>query len=71
MTKKLLIEGMTCAHCVKHVEAALNELDGVVSAKASLEEKNAVVELNQDVTEDMLKEAIDEVGYELVGIQDV
>ncbi|TAH70884.1 MAG: heavy-metal-associated domain-containing protein [Anaerolineaceae bacterium] len=69
MNRKLLIEGMTCAHCVKHVEEALNELDGVVSAKANLEEKYALVEINQDITDNIFKEAIEEVGYELVGIQ--
>lgn len=71
MTKKLSIEGMTCAHCVGHVEEALNELDGVISAKADLEGKNAVVELNQDITDDILKEAIEEVGYEVIDVQSV
>lgn len=69
MTKKLLIEGMSCAHCVKHVEDALNEIKGVTSAKANLEEKNALVELNQDISYDTFREAIEEVGYELTGIQ--
>lgn len=74
MTKKLLIEGMTCANCVKHVEHvedALNELEGVISAKANLEEKNAIVSLGKDISDDIFKEAIDEVGYELMEIQSV
>lgn len=68
MKKKLQIEGMTCAHCVKHVEEALKELDGVISAKADLESKVAIVELNKDITDDTFIEAIDEVGYEVVGV---
>lgn len=71
MTKKLLIEGMTCEHCVRHVEEALKELEGVTSAKANLKEKNALVELNQDISEDTFKEAIEEVGYDLLGIEAV
>ncbi|MDD4112781.1 MAG: cation transporter [Herbinix sp.] len=71
MTKKLVIEGMTCAHCVKHVEDALHELAGVVSAKANLEEKNAVVELNQEIADNTFREAIEEVGYEVIDIQAV
>ncbi len=71
MTKKLLIEGMSCGHCVKHVEDALKELDGVVSAKADLDGKNAVVELNQDIADDVFREAIEEAGYEVTGIQAV
>lgn len=69
MTKKLLIEGMTCAHCVKHVEEALKDLEGVISAKANLEEKNATVELNQEISDSIFKEAIEDVGYEVVKIQ--
>lgn len=69
MKKKLQIEGMTCAHCVKHVEDALKELEGVTSAKADLEGKNALVEFNQEITDETFKEAIDEVGYEVVGVE--
>lgn len=69
MTKKLLIEGMSCGHCVKHVEEALKELTEVKSVKVDLEGKNAVVELNQDVSDDKFKETITEVGYELVGVE--
>lgn len=71
MTKKLMIEGMSCGHCVRHVEEALLELDGVISAKADLEGKSAIVELNKDITEDTFKEAIEEAGYELEGVQAV
>lgn len=71
MTKKLLIEGMTCEHCVRHVEEALKELEGLISAKANLKEKNAIVELTQDISDDTFKEAIEEVGYDLLGIEAV
>jgi copper ion binding protein len=71
MKKKLLINGMSCSHCVRHVEEALTELDGVISAKASLEGKNAVVELDKEISYDIFKEAIEEAGYELVGVQDM
>lgn len=70
MKKKLLIEGMSCAHCVKHVEDALLELDGVKSAKAELEGNFAVVELSEEVNDDAFKKAIDDAGYELVGVQE-
>lgn len=69
MTKKLLIEGMSCAHCVKHVEDALKELKGVVAAKANLDDKSALVELSQDIAEDVIREAIEDAGYDLVEVQ--
>ncbi len=69
MIKKILIEGMSCQHCVNHVKNALEELDGVKSAKVSLENKSAEIELNHDVDDEKIKAAIDEVGYEVTSIQ--
>lgn len=69
MTKTLSIEGMSCGHCVAHVEEALKELCGVKSVKVSLQDKTAVVELAHDVEDKKFKDAIDEAGYELVRVQ--
>lgn len=68
MKKTILISGMTCGHCVKRVENALLGVKGVVAAVVNLEEKNAVVESNADVNENLLKEAIDDAGYEVESI---
>ena len=59
---------MSCVHCVSHVEKALNAIDGV-HANVSLENKNAVVDLTKDVSDDTLKNAVKEAGYEVTGIQ--
>ncbi|MEA5009917.1 cation transporter [Clostridium tyrobutyricum] len=69
MTKKILIEGMSCEHCVNHVTEALNEICGVKSVNVDLAGKNAVVELAHEVDDEKFKSAIDEAGYEVVGIQ--
>ena len=69
MTKKLKIEGMMCAHCVAHVEKALSALGGVTSAKADLEGRKAVVTLSGEVSDQALKDAVTEAGYEVVSIQ--
>jgi copper ion binding protein len=69
MTKKILIEGMSCGHCVKHVEEALEELEGVISVKVDLDGKNAVVELAHEVADEKFKAALDDAGYEVVGIE--
>lgn len=68
-TKKVIsIEGMMCQHCVKHATEALQKVDGVTSVEVSLENKNAVVYVNDSVTDDMLKNAIIEAGYEVTAI---
>jgi copper chaperone CopZ len=59
---------MMCQHCVKHVTDALNKLPGV-TAQVSLENKNAVCTVDASVTEDALRAAVAEAGYEVTGIQ--
>lgn len=65
MTKTLKIEGMMCKHCVMHVEEALKKVDGVKNVTVSLENKNAVVELENDVDDSVFKEVIKKAGYEM------
>lgn len=68
MTKTLNLEGMMCAHCVAHVEKALNAIDGV-SAKADLENKCAYVTLEKDVADEALSKAVEDAGYQVTGVR--
>ena len=68
MTKVMSINGMMCAHCQAHVEKALNAIDGV-EAKVNLETKTATLTLSKDVSDDVLRGAVTEAGYEVVSIQ--
>lgn len=67
MKKKILIEGMSCQHCVGHVKEALEGLDKVTSVEVSLENNWAIVETTN--SDDELKEAIEEEGYDVVKIE--
>lgn len=69
MTKTLKIEGMMCAHCVKHVENALTSVVGVESASVDLAKKTAVVTLFAEVSDADLKSAVTDAGYEVVDIK--
>lgn len=69
MQKKLSIEGMSCKNCVAHVKEALEKLPQVESAAVSLEEKNAVVTLKEDVSNEVLKETIEDIGYDVKDVQ--
>ena len=68
MKKTILVDGMMCMHCVKHVTDALGQVDGVKKAEVSLENKTAVVELTKEVADDVLLAAVREAGYEPKGI---
>lgn len=64
MKKTILVDGMMCQHCVKHVHDALAKVDGVKGVEVSLENKTAVVELKSEVSDDVLLAAVREAGYE-------
>ncbi|XZJ88895.1 heavy-metal-associated domain-containing protein [Clostridium perfringens] len=67
MSKLILeIDGMSCSNCVRHVEAALLDVDGVDVLE--VEVGRAVVDT--EVDEDTLRDALEEIGYELVSIED-
>ena len=69
MKKKILVEGMSCGHCVKHVKEALNELNGVTSVDVNLDAKTAIIETSIEVKDEDIRFAIDDAGYEVVGIE--
>ena len=69
MTKTIKINGMMCSHCTGRVGEVLNAIDGV-SAEVSLDNGGqAVVTLVKDVSDDVLKKAVVDAGYEVVGIE--
>ena len=69
MTKTLKIEGMMCGHCEMHTKKALEALDGVTKAEVSHKTGTAVVTLEKEVSDDALKQAVAEQGYEVTDIQ--
>ena len=69
MTKTMKIEGMMCPHCEAHTKKALEAIDGVESAVASHEAGNAVVTLTKDVDNEVLKAAVEDAGYTVLGIE--
>lgn len=73
MKKRLSIEGMSCMHCVKHVHDALMEINGVSNVNVDLAGKNAVVEFKDgsNVTDEAMKTAVEDTGYNVVEIMNI
>lgn len=67
MKKIIKIEGMSCNHCVSHVKEALEAIKEVDVLEVNLENKNAIVET--EVDNNILKNAIEEEGYDVVSIE--
>jgi copper chaperone CopZ len=67
MKKTVTIEGMSCGHCVMHVQKALQGVRGVTKADVDLSKAEAVVE-GEGFTDEQLKAAVDEAGYKAVRV---
>lgn len=64
----LTIDGMTCSNCVRRVENALNNLDGVW-AQGDLDSRKAIVRTKQVLSEDTLREVVQKAGYLVLSVQ--
>ena len=69
MTKTLNIEGMMCGHCEARVKKALEALDAVDEAVVSHTDGTAVVTLNAEVSDDLLKETVEAQDYKVTSIK--
>ena len=69
MTKTIKIEGMMCGHCEATVKKALEALKEVDSAEVSHEAGTAVVTLNSEISDDVLKKTVEDKDYKVLGIQ--
>ncbi len=70
MKKLISIEGMSCNHCVHHVTDALEEI-GAEKINVSLEKKSAELDINDSVTDEKIKLAVEDAGYDVVKIENI
>ena len=69
MKKTMKIEGMMCGHCEARVKKALEALPQVSEAEVSHEAGTAIVTLNADVADEVLKKAVEDQDYPVLSIQ--
>lgn len=65
--KTIKIAGMTCEHCAANVAGRLNQIDGA-SAEVKLSASTAVVSYDREISEDVLREAVEGIGYEVMDV---
>ncbi len=68
MQKNIQIEGMNCNHCRAAVEKALSAIPGVSNVEVSLENRNAVIDTADSVSNEILTAAVTNAGFEVKGI---
>lgn len=67
--KKIMeISGMSCDHCVMNVTTMLNRIEGV-SAEVNLSKGRAVVSYDREIGDDLLKDAVEMIGYKVTCIR--
>ncbi len=69
MKKTMIVDGMMCQNCVRHVKKALESIDGVVSVNVDLDSKTAEIEMKQEIDNKILLDAVKEEGYEPLEIR--
>ena len=69
MKKTLKIEGMMCGHCEMHTKNALEALEGVAKAEVSYKTGTAVVTLEKEISDDVLKQTVAGQGYQVTEIR--
>lgn len=69
--QEVMIEGMKCEGCEKHMEEALSKISGVKSVKASHVNKNAVVKSKDGISEEEAKKAVESCNKTFLGIKDL
>lgn len=68
MKRVLSVQGMNCGHCSNAVEKALRAVAGVSQATVDLAAKTASVEFEGAVSDEMLKKAVTDAGYQVTDI---
>ena len=68
MTKTMEIKGMMCPHCEATVKKAIEAVAGVTGAEVSHEKGTAVVSMDTVVADEVLKKAVEDKDYEVLGI---
>ena len=63
--KTIFIEGMQCEHCKKSVEKVLKNIEGITDVKVNLVQKKAIIDFNNDIDNDSIKQAIEEEGFKV------
>lgn len=68
MKKVIIIEGMSCNHCVMAVKNALSQIEGVSHVDVELNNNRAIVE-GETIPNEIIKEKIEDAGYDVIEIK--
>ena len=62
----LIVNGMMCGGCENRVKNAIKNIEGVENVTADHKTGKVIVISNNEVSEEIIKEALEDIGYEVV-----
>ena len=71
MKKKIVVEGMKCENCAKHVKEAVTSVEGVISADVNLSNKSVIAQMSSEVSDEAIKLAVNTEKYKIVEIETI
>ena len=63
------IDGMRCSHCAMKMENEFKKIKEVNKVKIDLEKKQAILILKEDISEDLVKTAVRDAGFDFVSLE--
>ena len=63
---KLIVNGMMCGGCENRVKNAIKNIEGVENVTADHNTGKVIVISNNEVSEEIIKETLEDIGYEIV-----
>lgn len=67
--KKITIEGMHCASCAVNIGKSLKKIPGLEVVSVSVMTNKAIVESDEDTSDEEIKKAVSNVGYKVTKIE--
>jgi Cu+-exporting ATPase len=67
---KITIEGMHCASCASNIERSIRKVKGVKEVSVSVMTKKGFVEMEEDVKDSDIKDAVARTGYKVTGLEE-
>lgn len=66
LKKEIAVEGMSCSHCAKKIETALEKVDNIKKVKVSLNDGKVTVFYKNSLSTTLIKEIIEDLGYQVI-----
>ena len=69
MRKRIIVEGMKCENCARHVKENVIRLEGIINVTVNLSNKEVIFDSSIDISDETINSAINNEKYNVVKIE--